>query len=345
MSTHTELEETLSLVEQLCTAEQVKDLLRTRKGEKDVRITAESKEDLVRRNLKTAITAGSVALEKVFDLIRLAEENGDQHIFYYQPHNRKMAEGLTFDSVAKQILGSRWQKQVTQFPTIRLKPSDYRISDFRALTKKPADWVLKVYGHTVITTATGKTEERGNSIWREYVEEPLRIVLIARWNSPDLLEIRVQRDESRRRIEEWKKRIWEILSPALVAGNFDEFEIKHAMKRIILEHEKNKKIYTFRDAAIDDMGVHANFQAYSDQGDLFASQRSIDAIESYLKATGDCKGLTVTWFARPTAAPLEEIKTLLGVRAANEVIFPSHCLPGDMDYVTDQLRSFGKAAS
>jgi hypothetical protein len=136
-----------------------------------------------------------------------------------------------------------------------------------------------------------------------------------------------------------------MLSPAVTEANFVEFNIKYAMKRIILEHNKHDKIYTFRDAAIDDMGVHANFQAYSDQGDLFASQRSIDAIKAYLEATGDCKGLTVTWFARPTTVPLEEIRTLLGVRAANETIVSSQCLPGDLDYVTDQLRSFSKTAS
>jgi hypothetical protein len=290
MSSHAELDETLSLVEHLCTTEQVKTLLRERKGEKDVRISAESKAELVQRNLKTAVLAGSITLDKVFELIRIAEENGGQHIFYYRPNSRKIAEELSFESVAKQIWGANWDKSLKSFPTIRLKPSDYRISDFRRLTKKPNDWILKIYGHAVINVATGKTEERGNSIWREYVDEPLRIVLLARWNSPDLLEIRVQRNESRRRIEEWRKKVWEMLSPAVTEANFVEFNIKYAMKRIILEHNKHDKIYTFRDAAIDDMGVHANFQAYSDQGDLFASQRSIDAIKAYLEATGDCKG-------------------------------------------------------
>jgi hypothetical protein len=80
------------------------------------------------------------------------------------------------------------------------------------------------------------------------------------------LEIRVQRNESRRRIEEWHNEDMSMLSPALVKSNFDLLDIKSAMARIILEHKKNEKIYTYRDASIDDMGVHARFEAYSDQG-------------------------------------------------------------------------------
>jgi hypothetical protein len=345
MSKNAELEETLTLVEKLCTTDQIKNLLRERKGDKDVRLTAESKEDLVQRNLRAAIGAKSIELDKVFDLIRLAEENGNQHIFYYSPRSKKIADALSFESVGRQLWGPNWEKQVEQFPTLRLKPNDYQYSDFRVLTKKPKDWILKVYGQALITSATGKMEKRGNSVWREFVEEPLRIILLVRWNSPDLREIRVQRNESRRRIDDWLRQIWVMLQPALSQSNVDAWGIERAIARIILEHKINEKLYTFRDASIEDKGVHASFQAYSDQGDLFASQRSIDAIESYIKAKADCRGLTVTWFANPNAVPQEEIKTLLGVKMANEVIFSSHCLPGDLDYVTEQLRRFSKTTS
>lgn len=339
MSQQSEVEEALSLVQGMCTAEQIKDLLRTRKGQEGIRITAESKEDLVNRNLRDAISSKSITIDQIFDLIRSAEENGDQHIFYYRPKTKKLAELLSLEWVARQLWGASWDKQVSNFPSIKLKPNDYRYSDFRILPKKPKDWVLKIYGQNVITKSTGKSELRGSSIWREYVEEPLRIVLLARWNSPDLFEIRVQRNESRRRVEDWKNRVWSMLSPALVLAQFDEWDLKGQMTRIILEHDKNSQ-YTFRDASIEDEGVNATFQAYSDQGDLFASKRSIDAIEGYIQAEGECKGLTVAWKRKPGATPEKDLRTLLGARAQNEMIVFSHCSAGDLDYVTDQLRRF-----
>jgi hypothetical protein len=345
MNKNDELGDALALAGQLCTSDQIKELLRKRKGNENVRLSAESKEDLVHRNLREAISAKAMDIDEVFDLIRLAEENGNQHIFYYRPKTRRIAEALSYESVARQLWGSTWEKRLAEFPSIRLKPNDYRYSDFRILPKKPKDWILKIYGQNVVTRFTGKTEQRGSSLWREYVEEPLRIVLSARWNSPDLLEIRVQRNESRRRVEEWRQKVWSMLSPALTLSRFDAWDLKTSMTRIILEHEKHEKIYTFRDASIDDMGVHANFQAYSDEGDLFASQRSIDAIKSYVRAEGDCRGLAVTWLANPNATPQKEIRTLLGAREAGEMIVSGHCLPGDLDHVTDQLRSFSKTAS
>jgi hypothetical protein len=345
MSKNDELDDALTLAAELCTSDQIKEVLRRRKGDENVRISAESKEDLVHRNLREAISSKALDVSEVFDLIRLAEENGNQHIFYYRPRTKRVADSLTQESVARQLWGPAWEKRVAQFPTIRLRPNDYLHSDFRVLATKPKDWILKIYGQKIITKFTGKTEQRGSSIWREYIEQPLRIVLLARWNSPDLLEIRVQRSESRRRVEEWLNKVWGMLTPALVPGQFDAWELKKTMTRIILEHEMHEKLYTFRDASIDDMGVHANFQAYSDEGDLFASQRSIDAIKSYVNSEGECRNLAVTWIANPNAAPQKEIRTLLGARAPGEMIVAGHCLPGDLDYVTDKLRSFGKTAS
>jgi hypothetical protein len=345
MSKSDELNDALSLAEELCTSDQIKTLLRTRKGEENVRLTAESKEDLVQRNLRDAVAGKAIDIAQIFDLIRLAEENGNQHIFYYRPKSKRIGEALTSAAVAGQLWGANWVNSVAQFPAIRLKPDAFIYSDFRTLPKKPKDWILKIYGQKEITRFTGKTEQRGTSIWREYVPESLRIVLLARWNSPDLLEIRVQRNESRRRLDEWSQVVWKMLSPALVQSQFNSWDLKNGMKRIILEHADHADTYTFRDARIDDKGVHASFQAESDDGDLFASERSITAIKSYVEAEGDCKGLAVTWLAKPESAPKEEIRTLLGAKSTGEMIVSGHCLPEDLDYVTDQLRRFGKTAS
>jgi hypothetical protein len=205
-----------------------------------------------------------------------------------------------------------------------------------------------VYGHSVITKSTGRTEKRDeNTVWREYVEEPLRSVLLARWNHPDILEIRVQRDESRKRVEEWHDKVWEMLKPALVIDQFDRWELAKPMKRLVLEQDKNANAYTFRDASVIDAegSVHADFQTYSDQGNLFANMQARDSINGFLAANSSCTGLTVTWIARPDGTPQKDLRTILGVKGANEIILSGHCLGGDVDYVTDQLRSFSKTAS
>jgi len=349
MSHQKELDEVLSLVETLCTAEQIRDLLRTRKGNENIRITAEDKDDLVGRNLRTALETKAIEIEKAFDLIRDAEENGNQHIFYYRA-SQKLADTLTFEHVAKQLWGASWNKTVAEFPSIRLKPDSYKISDFRLFsTRKPKDWILKIYGQKTIMRPTGKTDtESDGSVWRQFIPENLRIVLSARWNAPDLLEIRIQRSESRKHVEEWYDQVWSTLSQAVTRDQFKPWELKTAMRNIALQAEENAEIYDFRDVGVvDDINeIFGSFQAFSDEGNLFKSQLTRDAVKGFLESGGDLNSLAVRWFARPTSEPQEEMKTLLGVRRKlHEVLVAGHCKAGDLDYVTSQLRAFSKTKS
>ncbi len=345
MGDYKELEDALSLIKNLCTAQQIQDLLRTRKGQENVRITAENKDELVDRNLRQAVESGAIEIEKVFDLIRSSEENGNQHIFYYKPKSRAIADALTFESIAKQLWRANWKETVDNFPAIRLKPNDYQYSDFRQHATKPKDWILKIYGHTVLTRFTGKIEHRGDNIfWKEYVEEPLRIVLLARWNSVGLLEVRVQRNESRRRINEWQTRVWDMLKPALVRAQFDPWLLSKSMAQLIEKQVENNKVYSFRDASVVDTaaGVHVSFEAVLDDGNLFASLETRDSLQKYLNAKSDCNGLTVTWMKQSNGKPQREMRTLLAARERHEMIALAHCSGEDLDYVTDQLRRFNK---
>ena len=142
-----ELEEALLLVENLCTTEQIQNLLRSRKDDKNVRVTAETKEELVNRNLKAAVESKAIEIKNVFDLIRSSEENGNQHIFYYKPKSRHIAEALTFESIAQQLWKMNWKETLESFPAIKLKPNNFQYSDFRLHSKRDKDWILKIYGH------------------------------------------------------------------------------------------------------------------------------------------------------------------------------------------------------
>jgi hypothetical protein len=349
MTHQKDLDEALSLVEQLCTADQVRGLLRTKKGDDNVRISAEDKEELVRKNLRNAVESKVIEIDKVYGLIQDSEENGNQHIFYYRA-SQKLAEALTFDHVARQIWGASWNKVVAEFPSIRLKPDDYKISDFRLFSaRKPKDWILKIYGQKTIMHPSGETDsDPDGSVWKKFVPENLRIVLSARWNSPDLLEIRVQRNESRKRIEEWYKQVWSMLSPALAKEQCKAWELKAALRNVALEAEQNADIYDFRDVGMVDEAneILGSFEAFSDEGNLFKSQLTREAVKRFLEHGGDLNSLAVRWFSRPTSEPREELRTLLGTKKnLHEMVIAGHCTAGDLDYVTSQLRAFSKAKS
>jgi hypothetical protein len=79
-----ELDELLKLVLDMCTIGQIKALLRLRKEDDSVRMSAENKKILVERNLREAILGGAVKQADVFELIQRSEENGAKHIWYHK---------------------------------------------------------------------------------------------------------------------------------------------------------------------------------------------------------------------------------------------------------------------
>jgi hypothetical protein len=78
MANYKERDDTLALVYDHATTEQIQALLRTQKGHENVKITAENKDQVVYRNLRDAVDSRAIDIEKVFDLIRDSEENGSQ---------------------------------------------------------------------------------------------------------------------------------------------------------------------------------------------------------------------------------------------------------------------------
>jgi hypothetical protein len=357
MANYKELDETLALVKDLVTTEQIQDLLRTRRGHENVRISGENKDQIVHRNLRLAVEQRAIDIEKVFDLIRDAEENGNQHILYYKAKTRDIADALSFDKLAPRFFGPNWATKLeNDFPQIKLRPNDFKISDFRQLRKKPRDWILKIYGQITVERLTSEQEPEGTtSLWRKFDYESLRIVLLARWNSPDLLEIRVQRGgDSRRRIEGWHNIVWETLKPHVVRNQFTTWELSQALKNLAAKQASNPAVYNLSDAEVTDkLGNHATFETELETGDLFASSEVRQSLEGFLKAKSDFNGVTLTWLPQKNSTPSKEVRTVLGIRqsqamrqlvaaSSNEIVVQAHCSAEDLDYVTGQLRSFNK---
>ncbi|MGA2001288.1 MAG: hypothetical protein ABSG52_14960 [Terriglobales bacterium] len=341
----TNQDELFRLVELFATSEQVKQLLRLAKDHEAVRITAENKSDLIQRNLRSAVASKAITLDQVYGLVREAEENGGQHIFYFKPRNKTVAESMAFESVAKQLWGTDWQKKMS-FPNVKTAKNHFVYGDFRLWnpTKKPLDWMLKLYGHMQFERFTGEEKQEDGGLWRLFVPEDLRIVLIARWNSPDLLELRVQRDQSRKRINSWLAEIWKMLGPALDKGNIDAWDLSKARRRMIDEEQKNQHIYQFRDTRLEDsVSNRMSFESHATQGNLFASTEAKQAINDVLAAKNSrCTHLSVNWLPTKDGTLSREYRTLLGDREAHEVIFSAQCSAAEVDYVTDKLRYFSR---
>ena len=148
------IDDLFSLLTELCTFEQIKSVLESARGNKGVRLSAPNKGELLNKNLREALNANALPIERVYDLLRDAEENGDQHVLYYRVP-KALQKGLTFEEFGRKLALPRALTQT--FPKLDLVPNGYTIADFRTLgPRRPTDWVLKIYGDETREFFTGR---------------------------------------------------------------------------------------------------------------------------------------------------------------------------------------------
>lgn len=129
----------------VCTLPQIHRLLRDKadlykRGE--IRIGS-GKEEMI-SNLRTAVSSRKIEISDVHSLIRDAEENGNQHIFFYRPKSGKLAKKYSDpDAMATTLFGTKWQ---SRFPAFQLKKDSFIWADFRPNGTGSKGWTGKLYG-------------------------------------------------------------------------------------------------------------------------------------------------------------------------------------------------------
>lgn len=333
---------------EFCTIKDIHALLKTAEGTEGVRLTAPNLPTLVNKNLRDAIDAGAVSVAKVYDLIREAEENGHQHIYYYQAVS-KHVKNLSISTVATRLWGSGWTEKM-KFPRFDLKPDNFLYADLRQWnpTKKPLDWVLKIYGQQFFEEQVGGDERIDETtVRRTFILQPKRLVLLIRWNSPDLLEIRVPQSTSKQRVKRWLDQAWEMISKVFRSDEFAEWDLDSARRELIGRQGEFAKVYRFSHSRLEDEdhNVIAISSAHTEKS-LEASTPVVKSMQALVKpGVGECRYLRVTWLPIADDVPTEELVSYLGDRHVNEIGIGRGCSAREIDYVTEQLRYFGKPNS
>ena len=343
--------ELLRLVEQHCTIDDIKALLRQAKARSEtpakVLITAEDKPTLVNSNLQSALGGGAITRDEVLRLVRDAEENGDQHIFYFQPKASKtVAAKMALEQVATAFLGAQWR---TRVPSVEVRQGEYLLADVRAVEPAKLDWIVKLYGLDLVTRHGAIRVIEG----QRYIpihENPIRVILVARWRAPNLLEFRVPRDESRRRIMNWVNVLWGKMGHGgVVQNDFRPWDLGTVRRNLLDRETKDSKepaVYSTRDTRLFDPehDARASFEGHVEAYDLLDVIEHHLAVERLLKAGNICTHLGIKWLHNEKrAVPSREVHTILmGERAPNEVVIAGHCQPTDVDYITGQLRKFSR---
>jgi hypothetical protein len=336
------IDDLFNLVTEFCTFEQIKSVLESARGNKGVRLSAPNKGELLNKNLREALDANALPLERVYDLLRDAEENGDQHVLYFRVP-KTLQKSFTFEEFGNKLALSNTLTK--SFPRLDLVPNGYSIADFRTLEpRRPTDWILKFYGDETREFFTGRiVPEVGTKHLKEYDVRRYRHVLIVRWNFPDLLELRIPRDTARGRRMAWIEYLWKAVAAAVQPGMLKPWDLSQTRRNLIEQDKLEGDVFSLRDTQVMMPGQErATFEPYLPGAGLFSAEYAKAAVRELLNAHSTCTRLNVSWLPRKGADFEEIIRTTIGTDQSNEVIFPSHQKASEMDYVTDQLRRFSK---
>jgi hypothetical protein len=334
-------EDLAKLVNDWCAVEQIAQLLRDAKDtSEEIRVSAPKKHILIEKNLKSAVEAGSISLDKVYNLIREAEENGNQHIFYY----RRTGQPGPLDEVATRLWGGNWEKKMS-FPRADLVENEFIFADLHPWNAalKPQDWVLKIYGHEFVDKYTDVIKSIGdNRFSHEFYREARRLVIVIRWNNPGILEIRIPLTESKKRRMQYLEKTWLMIASAFSHTEYLPWKLTKARGRLITEQKKYEKIYHLSHTRVEDENHNiGTFECHDPQGHLFAEQRMVDSVKRLIDG-GECMNLRVHWHTGNNPYPSRELSTLIGQSESNEIVIGGYCGSRDVDHVTDQLRYFSK---
>ena len=335
------LDDLLRLVKLVCTKEQVQGLLRQAKdiGEKPVRVSGNF--DAVALHLRDAIQTEVVTKQSVYELVGEAEENGNQHIFYFKPKSDRTLETCNdVERVAASILGAEWQSD-RRFPRYFINPSGEEWADFRTTRMDESgksDWVAKLYSGTIRQKLIDTRKEGPNRIAKIYEETPSREVFMARWHHFGLLELRVPLEKTHKLLIGSVQRLWRVIEPAISSEDFEPFDLMGACRRIIDQDDDHKDLYRLGDAHfLDQTGGLTRITPRSGDHHLKQDRARREAVKLF----EECRLLVVVWFLTDKDhGTKDELRSVIGKFRQNEVTMISKTTARAVMHVTHQLRRF-----
>jgi hypothetical protein len=338
------------LIEQQCTADQIRGFLHQwREESKEVHVSGK-KEGLV-QHLRDAAASKLIPRAEIIDFLRDCEENGDQYIYFFSPVTADARELCRNpDRIAKLLFKDLGKMG---FPLFERVPESYIWSDFR---KVGAKWTAKIYGHEVGLTLKGEGYEHGEFVKR-YEPEEIRTTCLVIWDGSGQLQIRVPRgDYPQAKLDTRMAKVWSMLKPALSVEEFRPWNMRKIMRRMVEERGKNIDIYgppifRVRDSAFNPITFGEHVVPEFDQDDEEDEEdeetpevgEKEAAIDIIMRGNGPCERLAVRWLAIGSEGQLKtDLRTIISSRAEHELIIPASVNSAAVEYVINQLRSFNR---
>jgi hypothetical protein len=336
------LDRLLQLVDEHCTSRTITKLLQEAKArDKDIRVSGNKTSIL--QNLRDGISRGTIPQADVYQMLCAAEENGNQHVFYYEPVDSSLiAKYNDGDAVATALFGAGWQAAM-KFPQLYLDDIGVKWSDFRIAPTAGGHltWTGKIYSGKDRPKFLRQEDREHGEFARIYKYEFVREIYLVKWHSFGLLELRVPRRESKADvISAVQQDLWPSIASAVSPDDFREWDLSIARRRLKNEHEQHKSLYERGNIRAQSSGLGgAYFTVAHGDDELGSDPEHAQAVQLYQ----DVIELVINWLPQQQTDAIEaSLRTVIGKVANNEVLIAAKATADAVNYVTYRLREFSK---
>jgi len=178
-----------------------------------------------------------------------------------------------------------------------------------------------------------------------FARRVIESVCIARWNShPDhpLLELRIKLAGRLQRFKLDINAIWSRLKPALQQEDFDPWDFRKVLDRMLRECQEQADVYQVGLVNLKDSGDgNVRYTPSTEHEPIDTNLTRLNTIHQLLEDGGQCDRLVMNWMSGSSGDALDEnLRTYAGSRGANELVVRAQTTERAVNYVTDQLRHF-----
>ncbi|WVH09101.1 MAG: hypothetical protein EoVTN8_423 [Fluviibacter phosphoraccumulans EoVTN8] len=328
------------MLEQTSSLAVVRDFLKSR----NTRFSAGSWVEMYEKRVVPAIESFQITNVDLIELLRIAEENGKQHVFLYQCSD-EIASWIMDRARVTQKLKDLKLEQLTTTPLI-LESSDAPcLVDVRWNT---ADVDLSLIVKEVYTRRSEKfvrNEVTDGWLHKIYEYQKHRVVNLAKLHRNGLLEIRLASQLTSSNYEYELARFIYHIKDLVPVDKFSDIPLSTARKRIWAERRQLATLIRYSDATIrDDFGNVLKAATGSVESDLNNQKAISDSLDSVLTSdtSAYCSGQNI-WFKKSKHLQTDTHVLLNGTH--HEFALPANCGMAEYEHVFDQIRQFNKPLS
>ncbi len=328
-------------------SEEIHGLLKGYKDDNKDKIKLSGNKSDIIENLVDAVELKIVPLEKVHEIIRDAEEYGDQYIFLYETlpktTNTDYSNGT---AIAKKVIPNG---EMSKFPKLMMIPSSVEWVDFRSPNRGLKDsWMMKLYDRKTREVKQDEDVKYSEGLRIvTYKTKEFRLIYIVEWTGKNLLEFKIGRTtfDSNRSLSDSLKKLRTLVGNGInVQKDFKKYDLSQTIANIIDKSEDNKKIYNLLATNLQDsQGGTAQIRTYGeDSTDLLEDDSRKAAVDAYVSKKGKATGVSISFLESGSEGVLsKDIIVTLGKDDINQIIISANVTPQEYNYVRRKIKSLG----